>query len=85
MTDPLIYAALKQLRDKMFITRNEVSVTVIENAIWEIVQLNKDIAEATLEINRLNKELEFQKQYINRNWELVPKPPRPLEYGDDLF
>lgn len=58
MTDPLIYACLEDLRDKMLLTKNEAGVTILERAIEEIQRLNKDYAYAVEEINRLNKVIE---------------------------
>lgn len=64
MTDPLIYACLEDLRDKMLLTKNEAGVTIVEKAIEEIQQLNKDYAYAVEEINRLNKVIESQDRTI---------------------
>lgn len=88
MTDPLLYACLEGLREKLLITRNEAGVTVVEKAIEEIERLDVDLACANEEINRLNKELELYKQIANnqnKNWEITPKLSRTLEYGDDLL
>lgn len=64
MTDPLIYASLEELREKMLITRNEAGVTIIENAIETIERLDVDYAYAVEEINRLNKVVESQLKTI---------------------
>jgi hypothetical protein len=81
MTDPLIYSQLEDLRANMLIAGNEAGVTIIEKAIEIIEDLDIDYAYAVDEINRLNKVIELQDNRM-KNWELVPKPPRPLEYGD---
>lgn len=73
-TDPLIYACLEELRDKMLIIRSDSGVKIVEETIKEI--------------QRLNKELELHKSIMNernKNWEVTPKSPRPLEYGDHLL
>lgn len=88
MTDPLLYACLEDLREKLLLTKSEAGVTVVEKAIEEIERLDVDLACAIEEINRLNKELELYKQIVNnqnKNWEITPKPSRPLEYGDDIL
>ena len=66
MTDPLIYACLEELREKLLITRNEAGVTVVEKAIETIERLDIDYAYAVEEINRLNKELESKDLIIKR-------------------
>jgi hypothetical protein len=43
MTDPLLYACLEDLREKMLITRSEAGATVVEKANEEIKRLNKVI------------------------------------------
>lgn len=64
MTDPLLYACLEDLREKLLITRNEAGVTVVEKAIEEIERLDVDLACAIEEINRLNKVVESQLKTI---------------------
>lgn len=97
MTDPLIYSQLEDLRAKLLVTRSDVGVAIIEKAIEELERLDIDYAYAVEEINRLNKVVESQLKTIQnylknnslsfkntneKNWELTPKPARPLEYGD---
>lgn len=64
MTDPLIYACLENLREKMLIARSEAGVTVVEKAIEEIERLDVDLACANEEIERLNKVIESQLKTI---------------------
>jgi predicted transcriptional regulator len=64
MTDPLLYACLEDLREKLLITRSEAGVTVVEKAIEEIERLDIDLACANEEINRLNKVIESQLKTI---------------------
>ena len=66
MTDPLIYACLEELREKLLIERSEAGVTVVEKAIETIERLDIDYAYAVEEINRLNKELESKDLSLKR-------------------
>ena len=66
MTDPLIYACLEELREKLLIERSEAGVTVVEKALETIERLDIDYAYAVEEINRLNKELESKDLSLKR-------------------
>lgn len=72
MTDPLLYACLENLREKLLITRNEAGVTVVEKAIEEIERLDVDLTCANEEIERLNNEVETYKKIIQDTLKILP-------------
>jgi hypothetical protein len=53
MTDPILYACLEDLRERMLLLRSDAGVKIVEETIKELKRLNGRIQEMTMMSNRL--------------------------------